>query len=76
MKNYFRSQWFDVLAGLLNLGLSIYYFAIDSNIIAVMYLLVAAVWLIMSNVEYNSARIKHIESKIEHIERKLNEHDS
>ncbi len=63
MKSYFKSQWLDLVIGLIYIGVSIYYFCKDNALWAIGYLLVASVWLIMSRVNYNDERLKQLEAK-------------
>jgi hypothetical protein len=65
MKSYFKSQWFSVLVGLVNLGLSIYYLAIGEDIWSLGWLLAATIWLVISRLEYSEERIKTLEEKSE-----------
>jgi hypothetical protein len=65
MKSYFKSQWFSVLVGLVNLGLSIYYLAIGEDIWGLGWLLAATTWLVVSRLEHSEERIKTLEAKTE-----------
>lgn len=63
MVKYFKSQWFSLAVGILNLGISIWNYCQDNEWAAVGWLLSAAVWLIMTRVNYNDERISMLEAK-------------
>lgn len=65
MKSYFRTQWFNLIAGALNLGMFIYEYWRGDRVFSVLWLIAAATWLIMSRVDYNYDRIRYLEKKVE-----------
>lgn len=67
MVSYIKTQWFNLVVGLLNIGLSIRYFCIGDDVWGVAWLLTAMVWLMMSFINYNDDRIKLLEKKVENL---------
>ena len=65
MKGYFRTQWFSIFLGLLNLGFCIKNIINEEALAAIGWLLSALVWLVMSRVDYNCDRITALEKKAE-----------
>ena len=65
MVSYIKTQWFNLVVGLINIGVSIYNFCIGDNVWGVAYCLAAVVWWMMSFINYNDDRIKLLEKKAE-----------
>ena len=65
MISYWKTQWFNLLIGFVNLGVSISYVIREDYIWFVAWLITALVWLIMSRVDYNNDRIELLEKKAE-----------
>ncbi len=65
MISYFKTQWFTILIGLINIGFSIYNCIQDNELMAGAWMLSAILWLIMSRVDFNAERIKLLEKKQE-----------
>ena len=63
--SYIKTQWFNLLVGVLNLGISIYHFCIDDQLWGIAWTLSATVWFIMSYINYNDERITLLEKKQE-----------
>ena len=76
MSSYLKSQWFSLLIACIGLGMSVYNFAIDSDITALFWLINCVAWGIIANVDYNEERIKRLESKVEQLEKELKDRDS
>lgn len=60
---WFKSQWFSILVGLLNLGISIWNLSTGNKFMAACWLVSSVVWLIMSRVNHNEERIQRLEEK-------------
>lgn len=59
--SYLKKHWFDLLVGLISLGLATYYFCIANIDVAIIWLISACIWLGMSRVDYNHERIEKLE---------------
>ena len=67
MKTYWKSQWPNIIFGLINIGLSLWNFCRGDMIFGVAWLLSAVTWLIMSRVDHNDDRIKALEKEVEQL---------
>ena len=65
MISYWKTQWFNIVAGCVYLGISIYNFCTGNVIWGIAWCLPAVVWFTMSHVNYNDERIKLLEKKQE-----------
>lgn len=63
--SYIKKHWFDIVVGLISLGLATYYFCTANIDTAIIWFISACIWLGMSVVEYNSERIEVLELKSE-----------
>lgn len=61
--SYLKKHWFDILVGLISLGLATYYFCVPNIDTAIIWLISACIWLGMSRVDYNDERIEELELK-------------
>jgi hypothetical protein len=61
--SYLKKHWFDIVVGLISLGLAIYYFCTANIDMFLLWLISACIWLGMSRVEYNHERIEELELK-------------
>lgn len=68
MKAWFKSQWFSILIGFVNLGLSIWNLCQENKFTAACWLVSSIVWLIMSRVNHNEERIDLLEAKVKKCE--------
>lgn len=67
MKNYWKSQWCNILLSLIHIGLSLWNFCRGDMIFGVAWLLSAVTWLIMTRVNHNEERITRLESEVEQL---------
>ena len=65
MISYWKTQWFNLLMGALDLGFSIYHFCIGDQLWGIGWSLAAVVWFTMSHINYNDERIKLLEKEKE-----------
>lgn len=65
MISYWKTQWFNLLMGALDLGFSIYHFCIGDQLWGIGWCLAGVVWLMQAGVNYNDERIKLLEKKQE-----------
>jgi hypothetical protein len=65
MVSYFKTQWFKIIVGLADLGLSLYYTIQGEGITALCWFIFGIVMLIMSRVFYNDDRIELLEKEKE-----------
>ncbi len=65
MVSYFKTQWFNLLVGLVSLGLAVFYLCFGNVDTAIMWVISCCVWLGMSRIEYNDERIQLLEAKAE-----------
>ena len=65
MTSYFKTQWVNLLMGLVNFGISIYHYSTGDQFWGIAWTLTAVVWLLMSFINYNEERIKVLEKKAE-----------
>ena len=63
MVSYIKTQWFNLVVGLISIGVSIYNFSSGENVWGVAWGLTAVVWWMMSFINYNDDRIKLLEEK-------------
>jgi hypothetical protein len=64
MKSYWKSQWPNIIFGLINTGISLWNFCSEEYLWGVAWMLSAMTWLIMSRVDYNEERIKELEKEV------------
>ena len=65
MTSYFKTQWVNLLMGLVNFGISICNFNTGDQLWGIAWTLAAVVWFLMSFINYNEERIKVLEKKAE-----------
>lgn len=65
MVSYFKTQWFNLLIGVICFGVFMYYWSAGPQTLALIYLACSYSWLGMSCVNYNDDRIKLLEKKQE-----------
>ncbi len=65
MVSYFKTQWVNLLAGLVNFGISIYNYCTGNELWGISWTIAAVVWFLMSFINYNEERIKVLEKKAE-----------
>ena len=63
--SYFKTQWFNLLIGVVDLGMSIYNFCTGDELWGLGWTVAAMMWFIMSFINYNDDRIKLLEKKQE-----------
>jgi hypothetical protein len=63
--SYFKTQWPNVLLGIIDLGLSIYHFCTGDELWGIGWTLAAVLWFVMSFIYYNDERIKLLEKEKE-----------
>ena len=63
--SYLKAQWFNLLIGVVDLGLSIYNFCTGDELWGIGWTVAAMMWFIMSFINYNDDRIKLLEKKQE-----------
>lgn len=63
--SYFKTQWPNVLLGVIDIGLSIYHFCIGDELWGIGWTLAAVLWFVMSFINYNDERIKLLEKEKE-----------
>ena len=61
--SFWKSQWFNLVVGLVDVGLVIYNLVIGDEFMAALWLISACVWIIMAHIEFNDERIKLLEAK-------------
>lgn len=65
MVSYFKTQWFNLLLGAINFGVSIAYFCVGDEPWGVAFMLLGVIWVMLSAIFYNNARIELLEKKQE-----------
>jgi hypothetical protein len=65
MVSYFKTQWFNVLMGVVDLGVSIYHFCTGDDLWGIGWTVIAVMWFLMSFINYNDDRLKLLEKKQE-----------
>lgn len=65
MVSYFKTQWVNLLAGLVNFGISIYNYCTGNELWGIGWALAAVIWFLISFINYNEERIKVLEKKAE-----------
>ena len=65
MVSYIKTQWFNIVAGCVYFGISIYNFCTGNDIWGIAWCLPAVVWFTMSHINYNDERIKLLEAEKE-----------
>lgn len=63
MTSYFKTQWVNLLMGLVNFGISIYHYSTGDQFWGIAWTIAAVVWFLMSFINYNEERIKILEAK-------------
>ena len=63
--SYFKTQWFNLLIGVVDLGMSIYNFCTGDDLWGIGWTVAAMMWFIMSFINYNDERIKLLEKEKE-----------
>ena len=63
--SYFKTQWFNLLIGVVDLGMSIYNFCTGDELWGIGWTVAAMMWFIMSFINYNEDRIKLLEKEKE-----------
>ena len=63
MISYWKTQWFNIVAGCVYLGISIYNFCTGNVIWGIAWCIPAVVWFTMSHINYNDERIKLLEAE-------------
>jgi hypothetical protein len=61
--SYVKKHWFDILVGLISLGLATYYICTANIDTGIIWLISACIWLGMSRIDYNHERIEELELK-------------
>jgi hypothetical protein len=67
MKAYWKSQWPNIIVGLINIGISLWNFCSEDYLWGVAWFLSAVTWLIMARVDYNGERIKALEREVKQL---------
>ena len=67
MKTYWKSEWPNIIFGLINIGISLWNFYSEEYLWGVAWLMSAMTWLIMSRVDFNEERIKALEKEVEQL---------
>ena len=65
MVSYFKTQLFNILMGVFDLGVSIYYFCSGDDLWGTSWTIAAVMWFLMSFINYNDDRLKLLEKKQE-----------
>ena len=63
--SYLKKHWFNIVVGLISLGLATYYFCTANIDLALIWFISACIWWGMSAVEDNRERIELLEKKAE-----------
>lgn len=61
--SYIKKHWFNIVVGLISLGLATYYFCTANIDVALIWFISACIWWSMSVVEDNRERIEELELK-------------
>ena len=62
MVSYFKTQWFNLLMGVICFGVFAYYWCAGPQTLALIWLSSSFSWLLMSCINYNDERIKVLEA--------------
>ena len=63
--SYFKTQWPNILFGLIDLAVAIYNFCTGDELWGIGWTLAAVMWFVMSFIYYNDERIKLLEAEKE-----------
>lgn len=68
MISYWKTQWFNICFGFINLGVAIYNLMQGDQFICLCWIVSALLWFITARIDYNSDRIKALEKRIVELE--------
>ena len=63
--SYIKTQWFNLLIGVVDLGMSIYNFCTGDELWGIGWTVAAMMWFVMSFINYNDERLKVLEKEKE-----------
>ena len=68
MISYWKTQWFNICFGFINLGIAIYNLTQGDKFMCLCWVVSALLWLITARVSYNNDRIEALEERVKELE--------
>ena len=68
MVSYWKTQWFNICFGFINLGVAIYNLMQGDRLMCLCWVVSALLWFTTARISYNDDRIKALEKRVKELE--------
>jgi hypothetical protein len=68
MISYWKTQWFNIWCGFINLGFAIYNLTQGDRLMCLCWVVSALLWFTTARINYNDDRIKALEERVKELE--------
>ena len=69
MISYWKTQWFNICFGFINLGFAIYNLTQGDKFMCLCWVVSALLWFITARINYNDDRIEALEERVKELEK-------